>query len=456
MDAINNKNKSYKLTEARIKTLRPLDKPYTVPGNYPGLELLINLKGTMTWKFQYRVKSIPYPLRKRIGRYPTIGIKEAELRAKKIERGLFDGVDPREQEKIDIGNLTLKDGLNKYIKEELIVPYYKPKTIQGFKSIMKVWVERNTNDADILQRFTTMKDIGHIKISKITNKMILEHHQAISKRAPYVANRFVQYGRLFWNMFVKLPDNPFVVPTKKLNEEKEYLDFLTPTELQRVMFYAFRKDGNNGRLLESHYKKFGLRPVSCTAIAFMLTTGRRTSSEGSSLEWNNYKAGFKPMIQLEQTKTSKKNKKTKFRLGKKAVEILQTIQRDKFNNMKSKFWFPVDDIRNKYIWPSNDYGRRLGKKKKGSTPYVSDLRKTWKKLLALAGVERALKLYSTRHTFASNYYINTKDVKGGAEALGTTVQTFNKYAKILDDQMVDNIDSIEFDRVEIPKLKEVK
>ena len=56
----------------------------------------------MTWKFQYRVKSVPYPLRKRIGRYPTIGIKEAELRAKKIERGLFDGVDPREQEKIDI------------------------------------------------------------------------------------------------------------------------------------------------------------------------------------------------------------------------------------------------------------------------------------------------------------------------------------------------------------------
>ena len=285
--------------------------------------------------------------------------------------------------------------------------------------------------------------------------MVEELHKGISKRSPYVANRCVQYLRLFWNSFVKLPNNPFVIETKKLNYEKEYLDRLNPLELQRVMFYAFRKDGNNGRLLMSHYSKYKLNPVSCCEIALMLSTGRRTRTEVCSLGWGNYKAGHKPRLSYEKTKTSKRNKIVEFRVGKKAVEILQTIQRDKFNNRDSKFWYPPNDIRNNYIFPSKDYGRKIGKKKKGKTPYVVDVRKTWKELLLLAGVERDLKLYSTRHTFASNYYMQSKDVKGGAKALGTTIGTFNKYAKVLEDQVVEGIDQIEFDQREF-KLKEVK
>ena len=369
------KARRYKLTEATIRSLKPLDKRYEVPGNYPGLSLRINVKGTMTWFYQYRVKHTKFALRKRVGVYPTIGIQEAEQRAKKLSNNLFDGVDPREQEKIIIGNLLLKDALNKFYQEDLVVPYYSESTIQGFKAIMKVWVFRDTNDADILQRFMNLKDIAHIKLSKITNKMIEDLHKGVSKRSPYVANRLVQYLRLFWNSFVKLPDNHFKLETKKLNEEREYLDWLNPTELQRVMSYAFRKDGNNGRLLVSHYKRYMLNPVSCCMIALMLTTGRRTRTEVASLKWDNYKAGYKPKFSYEKTKTSKKNKIFEFRVGKKAVEVLQTIQRDKFNNSDSKFWFSPNDPRNNYIFPSKDYGRKLGKKIKGKTPYVVDVRK---------------------------------------------------------------------------------
>ena len=449
--------KANKLTDAQIRSLKTLDKAYRVHGNYPGLELRINVKGAKTWFFQYRVKSVPYPLRKKIGRYPTIGIKESEIRAKKFDNNLFEGIDPREQEKINVGNLLLKDALNNFYKEDLIEPYYSGSTIKGFKAIMKVWIYRDTNDADILQRYTSLKDIQFIKVSKITNKMVEDLHKGVSKRSPYVANRLVQYLRLFWNAFVKLPDNPFKLETKKLNEEREYLDWLNPTELKRVMQYAFRVDGNNGRLLYSHYKKYLLNPVSCTAIALMLTTGRRTKSEVSSLKWDNYKGGYKPKLVYAKTKTSKKNKLHEFRIGKKAVDVLQAIARDKFNNRDSKFWFSPNDERNNYIFPSKDYGRRLGVKKKGSMPYIQDCRKTWKELLRLAGIDRHLKLYTTRHTFASNYYINNNDVKGGAEALGTTVQTFNKYAKVLNDKVVEGIDRIDFDEVETqPQLKQVK
>ena len=449
--------KANKITDAQIRSLKPLDKPYRRPGNYPGCELVINPQGTKTWFFQYRVKNVRYPLRKKIGRYPTIGIKEAKARSKKLANNLFDGIDPREQEKIDIGNLLLKDALDKFLSEDLVVPYYSEATITGFKAIMKVWIYRDTNDADILQRFTNLKDFQYLRVSKINNKMVEDLHRGISKRSPYVANRLVQYLRLFWNSFVKLPDNPFVLETKKLNEETEYLDWLNPEELKRVMFYAFRKDGNNGRLLASHYKKYKLSPVGSCEIALMLSTGRRTRTEVSSLQWENYKAGYKPILSYKKTKTSKKNKVTKFRLGKMAVDILQTIQRDKFNNKDSKFWYPPNDVRNSFIFPSKDFGRKLGKRKKGQTPYVVDVRKTWKELLRLAGVDRPLKLYATRHTFASNYYITTKDQKGGAKALGTTVNTFNKYSKVLEDQVVDGIDQIDFDVAETrPKLKQVK
>ena len=75
----------------------------------------------------------------------------------------------------------------------------------------------------------------------------------------------------------------------------------------------------------------------------------------------------------------------------------------------------------------------------------------------LVVLERWLKLYSTRHTFASNHYIQNKDVKGGAMPLGVTVSVFNKYSKILEDQVVEGIDAIEFEQEEQTDLiKEVK
>lgn len=449
--------KGKQLTDAILRKKNPLDKAYDVKADYPGLTCRINPKGKKTWYVQYRIKGVSYPLRKRLGNYPTIGVKEAELRAKKISNDLFLGKDPREQEKIDIGNMFLKDGLNQFYETDFNTksPYYSKSTVQGFMAIMKVWVFRKTNDADILQRYLTIKDIGSVKLNKITNKMVEDIHREVSKRSPYVANRLVQYLRLFWNTFVKLPNNPFILETKKLNTEKEYLDFLTPIEMQRVMSNAFRVDGNTGRLLMSHYIKNDLNPVSCCGIALMLATGRRTDSEVLSVQWHNFKSGFKPSLVYEKTKTSKKNKKFSFRLGKKALEIIQTIQRDKFNNPESVFFYPINDVRNNQIFPSKDFGRKLANKKKGSTPYVKKIYKTWQKLLKMSGIDRHLKLYSTRHSFASNYYLKTKDVKGGADALGTTVNTFNKYAKVLQDQVVEGIDSIEFDKTET-KLKQVK
>jgi len=57
-------------------------------------------------------------------------------------------------------------------------------------------------------------------------------------------------------------------------------------------------------------------------IACLLATGRRTE-EASSLTWNQYFQGDEPRIKLLETKTSKKNQKLIFPIGKDAVKYFE-------------------------------------------------------------------------------------------------------------------------------------
>ena len=108
-------------------------------------------------------------------------------------------------------------------------------------------------------------------------------------------------------------------------DEKVYLDFLDPTELKQVMKVLVKVNQVTGKLNMDHYIKRKLNPVSCLLLAFLLATGRRTE-EASSLTWNQYFQGDEPRIKLLETKTSKKNQKLIFPIGKDAVSILKLIQ----------------------------------------------------------------------------------------------------------------------------------
>ena len=68
------KSKAKKLTDVICRSLNRLDKAYTTPGDYPGLEFMIRPSGVKIWYYQYRTKNKKYPLRKKIGRYPVIAI----------------------------------------------------------------------------------------------------------------------------------------------------------------------------------------------------------------------------------------------------------------------------------------------------------------------------------------------------------------------------------------------
>lgn len=453
----NTKTKAKKLTDATVRSLKRQDKTTIHSGDYPGLYLWVLVSGSKSWYYQQRIKGKKYPYRKNLGQYPTVGVQEAINRAKIISQQIYNGTDPREQLKSEVLKMQLGEAIKKYYEDELTTAnQYRPSTIKGVKAIFKPWIFRNTYEKDILNRLERVEDIQYKKLSSITPKKVAELHKIVGARSPYVANRLIEYLRLFWNSYIKTEDNPFIhIKKRDKFEETEYLDFLSKEELTRVMGNAVKEDNRSGRLLASHYKDNSLNPVSCLAVAFCLATARRNLSEASSLKWENYKQGEKPRIELKQTKTSKKNKVVSFRLGDEAISLLKLISTDRLNNPDSAFYYPLNDMRNKYIFPSKDYGRKLKDNQKGKTPHLVNPFKTWDRLLKMSGITRHMKLYATRHTFATAFYDATKDIKAGAEALGVTEKTFLKYAKLMDNTVVEGTNKIKFFKDETPTLVEV-
>ena len=447
------KSKAKNLTDAICRDLNRLDKRYYKPGDYPGLEFWVMPTGVKTWFFQYKIKGKKYQQRKKIGNYPVIGVVEAFNRAKELSTKIYNGDDPKEAEKTDILNMQLGAALRSYYQEELtVVNQYSIKTIQGIKGVFGPWVFRNTYDTDILNRLGKTEDLQYKKLSSIKPKMFKSLFNVVSSRSPIQANRLQSYLRKFWYDFVKTTDNPFFLKKKYKNTENVYLDYLDQTELQQVMGILVKKDDRSGRLNYNYYSENRLNPVSCLLLAFLLTTGRRLN-EASSLTWDRFKQGENPRLELAKTKTSKKNNKLVFKLGDAAVDILQLIERDRLNNPESYFYFPIGDERNKYIFPSKAYGRKI----KGGTSknlYLLDPGATWGSALKMGGVARHMKIHSTRHSFATNFYRETKDLKALAEALGTTEAQASKYAK-LDESVVVGINKIKFFKDEKPILKQV-
>ena len=432
-----------KLTDAICRSLNRLDKKYYKPGNYPGVQFWVLTSGTKTWYYQYRTPNKKYPVSKRLGNYPHVGLVEAHKKAKQLAQNIFNGIYPEEQEKSDIMKMQLGEALKNYYIDELTeANRHRPSTIKNIKAIFKVWIFRNTYDKEILNKLLRADDIQYKKLSSITPKMFKNLFQIVGSKSPTTANRLQNYLRKFWNDYVKEADNPFLMKKKFMYDENVYLDFLDPTELKRVMKVLVQVDQRTGRLNKDYYIKRKLNPVSCLLLAFLLTTGRRTE-EASSLTWNQYLKGDEPRVRLFETKTSKKNQKLIFGLGDDAVKVLNLILKDRLNNPDSRFYFPVNDPRNNCIFPSKDYGRKLANGKCKSL-HIIDPDKTWDKSLKLGGVERHMKVYATRHTFATNFYRETRDIKALAEALGTTEEIALKYAKLVGQTVVDGINKIKF------------
>ena len=430
------------LTTGFCNQLKAKDERYFVRDSLvPGLWLKVMPSGYKSWVYSCRPKGHK-TMKVVIGSFDELSPAKARLRVKKIQRDMFDGKHPTESKHKAKGEPLLGDAIKNWYELQLTQSNgYRRSTIKVMKDSLRVWIFRKTKAIEVRRKFTAIDDLQYKKLSLITADRIKKLHSTIKSTSPYMANRVVAYLRLFFNYAIEkslCSHNPCKVKKGdryglQMCTEKPYQEYLSTEELRKVLNILVVKDERNGRLKVSHYTDNFLNPVACLMLGFQLHTGRRTRSEVSLLQWSMVQVENALMI-LPQTKTSKHNDIYSFALSEPAVDILRIIQKEKLVKITEKCWFrnrfyfEPGDIRNKYVFPSRDYGRKIAKGT-GKTPYLVDVRKTWLSVLKMAGVERKLKHYATRHTHLSWTLEATGNIKSVAEVGGVTETTALGYAK---------------------------
>ena len=342
------------LTPGYCRDIKARNKQFFVHDlNCPGLWLRIYPSGFKTWYYHYRPRGRQTTSIK-LGRFEMLNPSQARTRAKEIQADIIKGNDPYERKQKWKTQLSFGEELKSWFKNTLTTPRFRKSTIKTIKGSLNVWIFHKTKDSEVRKKLNVLENIRHKKISSINKKHIKKLHEVITEKSPYMANRVVAYLKMFFNHVLGASqDNPCKIPSKGfLNEEKEYLDYLSQRELEALVDAAFVKDERTGRLLVSYYKKRSLNPVSCCAITFQLSTGRRTRTEASNIQWSWLRNGENPRLILPKTKTSSKQKDPilSFGLGALSMDILNTIKKDKLNNPKSAFSYPINDERKKYVF----------------------------------------------------------------------------------------------------------
>jgi Arm DNA-binding domain len=82
---------SMALTDARIRSLKPADKPYKV-ADFEGLYLMVNPSGSKLWRFKYRMAGKEKLLS--IGAYPEVTLAKARQARDVARSQVAERVDP--------------------------------------------------------------------------------------------------------------------------------------------------------------------------------------------------------------------------------------------------------------------------------------------------------------------------------------------------------------------------
>ena len=84
------------LTDAKIRNLKPKDKPYKT-SDYSGLYVLTNPNGSRLWRFKYRFRDKEKLLS--IGSYPEISLLEARAIRDNARKQIANDIDPNDAKK---------------------------------------------------------------------------------------------------------------------------------------------------------------------------------------------------------------------------------------------------------------------------------------------------------------------------------------------------------------------
>ncbi|BEV53251.1 tyrosine-type recombinase/integrase [Burkholderia contaminans] len=345
-----------------------------------GLKLEVSRSGRKIWYFRFTFNKAKSAIR--IGEFPAIDLDEARSTAYKHRADVDRGINPALERRAKRDEMTFAEfAHNEYI------PHAKTHKSSYMDDVSKL-------DLHILPVF------GAYQLSTIKRQDIDTYRGTIKEsHTPATANRHLALIKRMLALAVEweyLENNP-ANGIKLLKEENCRETFLSAQEATRL-FVAMEDDRN---------------PVACAALKIMLLTGVRRQEALSAL-WSDVDFDAKTWL-LPKTK------------GKQPRHVL--LNKAAFRCLKEQH---ARAAGSRFVFPGRDPSKPL-----------CDPKKTLKRLLVAAGINKPFRIHDTRHSFASLLVAAGTPLYTVQKLLGhASVSTTERYAHLASDHLRSSVETI--------------
>jgi integrase len=332
----------------------PSDKPYRMiwDEKLSGFGLQITRNGVKTWVLRYRVRGTGEQRQFKIGRVETFELGSARVRAKKLLQDIAGGADPAG----DLAELRAAPDCNglfdKYITDHL--PTKRASSARDDKGMIEAYLRPELGTKKVAA--VTFDDLSTL------HRKIAEGKLAKRKRpAPFRANRVASLVSKIFNLAIRWgyrTDNPAKGIERRVEDRRER--YLKPPELKRLV-----------AALDDHADE-----QSANIIWLCLLTGARRG-EVLRMQWDQI--DFHGRKWTKPSAHTKQQKEHKLTLSSPSLKLLARIKEKSGDN---PYVFPA---------PRSD----------SETPYQSDVKGFWAKLLDEAKLDPDIRLHDLRHHHAS-------------------------------------------------------
>tara|TARA_R100000093_G_C1943377_1_gene73126 strand:+ start:571 stop:1971 length:1401 start_codon:yes stop_codon:yes gene_type:complete len=449
------------LSDKLIRGLPILDKDYSKGDDIViGLRIHVYKGSSKVFWFNYTEQNSKKKFKERLGVFPNINCVQARNRSKVIAADVLKGKSSSQIRRERQTELSVKELVEEYVKTRLKLPKYKLSTQERWEHTYRPWVYKKTEDKVIRAMFAKSQiDIGSKKLSQVNMDNLREFHRFVGSKSQSAANSLIEIFGVIFNYAAEknyISKSPVKFKTEDLFIKHEDNRRLTRLQMDSVLDLSCKYDKrskSNPRLNLDYYAAKRFNVVPCTVISFALKTPRRYQSEGAELRWDQISFHEKKIF-LQDSKVGQKE----YKLGWKALKLLKAIRNERFNK-ESPFYYPPDDERSKYVFPSANFGKINSTGEKNTKPYISNIRKTWKTILKSLGIPY-LPIYNCRHSFLTDGLSKTKSISVMGEMAGHSRKSGYKstmrYMRVLSEDIEKGLQLIDGDDEEESKVLQFK
>ncbi|MDB9768215.1 Arm DNA-binding domain-containing protein [Candidatus Pelagibacter ubique] len=192
------------LSDKVIKELRPKGKQYSKGDDeVVGLRVFVYPSGVKTFHYCYTDLD-GKKQKERLESTSVINCVAARNKSRKIAAQVMEGIASSQIKRGLSTELTVSQLFEKYEKNRLRSPKYKPSTISKWRTYRKCWIDKVTDDKIIRGMLLRTKvDLGNTKLSKVNMDDLKEYHKFIGDKAQDSANSIIQMMSVVFNYAVE-------------------------------------------------------------------------------------------------------------------------------------------------------------------------------------------------------------------------------------------------------------